>query len=176
MRLSVHNSSDLHNIVYLLSDTPSKIRNIPEEFVRRQVSGMKLYDQLTQPLPLRIIGGTIHDVPAFRRRGLVAERDPQPHNGVAAELFASDVVAAKLRRLEIHSEAFEKDLLKINEALDLRGKEVDEDVRQLLFTERKRLVRAALKAIEDMTLTVIDGDFPRDVLARENLTFAEYHM
>jgi len=176
MRLSVHNSSDLHNVVYLLSDTPSKIRHIPQKFVRRQVSGMKLYDQMTQALPLRIIGGTIDDVSAFRRRGLVAERDPQPHNGVAAELFASDIVAARSRRLESRGEAFEKDLLKINEALDLRGKEVDKDVRQLLFTERRRLVRAALKAIEDMTLTVIDGDFPREVLARENLTFAEYHM
>lgn len=27
-----------------------------------------------------------------------------------------------------------------------------------------------------MTLTVVDGDFPRELLARQNLTFAEYNM
>ena len=27
-----------------------------------------------------------------------------------------------------------------------------------------------------MTLTVVDGDFPREVLASQNLTFAEYKM
>lgn len=166
MRLSVHNPGDLRNVVYLLSDTPSKISNIPTEFVRRQISGMKLFDQMTQPLPLRVLGGTVQDIPAIRRRGLERERDPQPHNGVAAELFAADIVAARTRRLESRSEVFEKDLLKINEALDLRGKDVDADVGRLLFTERARLVRAALKAIDDMTLTVIDGDFPREVLAR----------
>jgi hypothetical protein len=176
MRLSVHNSTNLHNVVYLLSDTPSMIRNIPKEFVRRQVSGEKLFDQMTQPLPLKIIGGTIDNVPVWRRRGLAAERDPHPHNGVAAELFASDIVAANSRRLESRTESYEKNLLKINEALDLRGKEVDADVRKMLARERARLVLTTLKAIENMTLTVIDGDFPREVLARENLTFVEYHM
>ena len=27
-----------------------------------------------------------------------------------------------------------------------------------------------------MTLTVVDGDFPRELLAKQNLTFAEYRM
>ncbi len=176
MRLSVHNSGKLHNVVYLLSDTPCKIRHLPETFVKRQVSGEKLFDQLTQPLPLRIIGGTIDDIPLSRRRGLAVERDPRPHNGVAAELFAADIVAARTGRLESRSESFEKELEKINAALDLRGADVDRDVQQLLSTERAMLIRATLRAIEGMTLTVIDGDFPRDVLARENLTFSEYHM
>ncbi len=27
-----------------------------------------------------------------------------------------------------------------------------------------------------MTLTVVDGDFPRDVLSKQNLTFGKYEM
>ncbi|MEO8497634.1 MAG: HEAT repeat domain-containing protein, partial [Planctomycetota bacterium] len=65
---------------------------------------------------------------------------------------------------------------KINEALELRGAEIDAEVRRQVHRARATIVRAALKSIDDMTLTVIDGDFPREVLARENLTFAEYHM
>ena len=176
MRLSVHNPGDLRNIVYLLSDKPAKIRNIPEKFVVRQVSGYKLFDQLTDPLPLRIIGGTINDVPRATRIDLARRRDPQPRNGVAAELFASDIAAARTGRLENRSEVIEKDLLKINEALELRGQEVDDEVRRVLRGQRSRMVRSMLKALDKMTLTVIDGDFPRQVLARENLTFAEYRM
>ncbi|MDA1050063.1 MAG: DUF2330 domain-containing protein [Planctomycetota bacterium] len=176
MRLSVHNPGELRNVVYLLSDNPSKIRNIPEEFVRRQISGFKLFDQMTKPLPLRIIGGTINDLPFATRNGLADQRDPEPHNGVAAELFASDLIAARTRQLESRSEAYEKHLLTINEALKLRGPEIDAAVRRQVRTERSRIVRAALGSIDKMTLTVIDGDFPREVLARENLTFAEYHM
>jgi hypothetical protein len=176
MRLSVHNSGDLRNVVYLLTDAPAKIRNIPKEFVRRQVSGYKLYDQLTEPLPLRIIGGTINNVPRATRIGLARRRNPEPHNGVAAELFASDIRAGRTGRLESRSEAIEKDLLQINEALELRGQEIDDEVRRVMRGARSRLVRSTLKALDKMTLTVIDGDFPRDVLARENLTFAGYQM
>ena len=176
MRLSVHNSGELRNVVYLLTDTPSKIRNIPEEFVRRQISGFKLFDQLTKPLPLRVVGGTVNDIPRSIRLSLARRRDPEPHNGVAAELFASDLIAGKTKRLESKSEAYEKHLFTINEALELRGTEIDEAVRRQIRRTRARVTRAALKTIDEMTMTVIDGDFPRDVLARENLTFAEYHM
>lgn len=176
MRLSVHNPGELRNIVYLLADGPAKIRNIPEKFVVRQVSGYKLFDQLTEPLPLRILGGTINDVPRARLKGLPAERDPEPHNGVAADLFAADMLAARTGRLENRSEAVEKHLLQINEALELRGQEIDDEVRHMLRRERARIVRSILRSLDKMTLTVIDGDFPREVLARENLTFVKYHM
>jgi len=176
MRLSVHNPGELRNIVYLLSEKPAKIRNIPEKFVVRQVSGYKLFDQLTEPLPLRILGGTINDVPRATRMDLANRREPDPHNGVAAELLASDIMAARAGRLENRTEAIEKDLLQINEALELRGQEIDDEVRQALRGQRARMVRSTLKALDKMTLTVIDGDFPREVLARENLTFVEYRM
>ena len=35
---------------------------------------------------------------------------------------------------------------------------------------------AALEDLKRMTLTVIDGDFPRDVISRENLTFRRFTM
>jgi len=176
MRLSVHNPGSLRNVVYLLSDTPSKIRNIPEKFVVRQISGFKLYDQLTRPLPLRIIGGKLADIPRVTARGLKQRRNPQPHNGVAADLFAADLLAAKTQRLASDIEDLEGDLQQIGEALDLRGGKIDEEVRRLLQRRRDRIARVVLRGLDNMTLTVIDGEFPREVLARENLTFARYQM
>src|SRR5439155_505254 len=57
MRLSAYNEGEMHNIVYLLTDGPRKIRTIPEEYVVRQLSGQDLFRNVTQPPPLRIIGG-----------------------------------------------------------------------------------------------------------------------
>ena len=71
---------------------------------------------------------------------------------------------------------YEKHLFRINETLELRGPAIDEAVRRQIRSTRAHIVHSALKSIEKMTMTVIDGDFPREVLARENLTFAEYHM
>ncbi|MFQ5733515.1 MAG: DUF2330 domain-containing protein, partial [Planctomycetaceae bacterium] len=81
MRLGTFNEGDLHNIVYVLSDTPQKIRSIPEEYVVRQISGAELYKHVTQPLPVRVIGGTWKDVGAWQKRNLKQRRDPVPHNG-----------------------------------------------------------------------------------------------
>ena len=38
MRLSTFNEGDLHNIVYILTDTPCRIDKIPTEFVKRQIA------------------------------------------------------------------------------------------------------------------------------------------
>ena len=43
-------------------------------------------------------------------------------------------------------------------------------------TESSRVVSGALDAVKSMTLTVVDGDFPREVIAGQNLTFAAYRM
>ena len=116
MRLSAFNEGELRNIVYLVTDGPRKVRSIPEEYVVRQVSGESLYKNLTQPLPLRIIGGTEKDLrERIRKNGhfnlapaqqtgvttqvnwnlkpadrLKDARNPKPYNGAAKELFASD--------------------------------------------------------------------------------------
>ena len=40
----------------------------------------------------------------------------------------------------------------------------------------KRATAGALEGLKEMSLTVVDGDFPRDVLASKNLQFAQYQM
>src|SRR6476620_1249402 len=70
MRLSAYNEGEMHNIVYLLTDGPRKIRSIPEEYVVRQLAGADLFRNVTQPLPLRIIGGTEADIQDWQRQSL----------------------------------------------------------------------------------------------------------
>ncbi len=176
MRLSAYNEGETRNIVYLLADKPAKIRNIPEEYVMRQMSGEELYDNLTEPLPVRVIGGTIRDIPAATRRGLDARRNPAPHNGVAADIFAGDLLAAKTGTLLSEHEVQEKELLAIGEELDLRGQAFDAAIGRTLGKPRSDAKAAVLKHVKDMTITIVDGDFPREVLAKDNLRFAQYEM
>ena len=176
MRLSAFNEGELRNVVYLLTDGPRKIRSIPEEYVVRQIAGRQLFDNVTQPLPLRIIGGTEKDIPKHQRQGLPGRRNPEPKNGIAKELFASDLLAVSTGNLSLGHEEQEKELLRIGEHFGLRGGEVDNENAQALADARKKTVKSGLKMLTDMTLTVVDGDFPREVIARENLTFANYKM
>lgn len=176
MRLSAFNKGEMRNVVYLLTDSPRKIRSIPEEYVRRQVSGQQLYDNLTKPLPLRIIGGTEADIPQYRRQNLAKERNPVPHNGLAKQLFASDLEAVKTGNMSLEQEESEKELLRIGEHFGLRGPDIDVDIRDALAESHKKTEEAGLGMLAGMTMTVVDGDFPREVVAKENLTFAEYQM
>jgi hypothetical protein len=182
MRLSAYNEGHTRNIVYLISDKPAKIRNIPEEYVVRQMSGHELFDNLTKPLPLRILGGDVGDIGPAMRRDLALRRDPTPHNAVAAEIFAADLLAAKTGNLMSTHEEVEKQLLSIGEELELRGEAFDAAIQRELNAQRdavKKTMLAELKKMvltEKMVLTVVDGDFPREVLGKADLTFAEYHM
>ena len=176
MRLSAFNKGELRNVVYLLTDGPRKIRAIPEEYVVRQVSGIDLFNNVTRPLPLRIIGGTEKDIPEYRRKQLVKERDPEPKNGIAKELFASDLLAVADGTLSLGHEEQEKELLSIGEYFGLRGTEIDRENALALKEGREETVASGLELLKSMTLTVVDGDFPREVLAKENLKFADYRM
>ncbi len=176
MRLSAFNEGELHNIVYLLTEGPRKIRSIPEEYVVRQVPGKELLRNVTGPLPLRIIGGTAKDIPAWRLKQLPQERNPEPHNGHARDLFAGDLLAVQSGQLSLAYEEEEKMLLRIGERLHLRGAQIDRLNLEALRQKRKAAVASALKDLEGMTLTVVDGDFPRRVLASQNLVFSEYRM
>jgi hypothetical protein len=176
MRLSAYNDGELRNVVYLLTEGPRKIRAIPEEYVVRQVPGEQLLRNITDPLPLRIIGGTAADIPQWRRDSLRQERDPAPHNGEARELFASDLLAARQGRLSHPHEEDEKMLLRIGEELSLRGPEIDRLNLGVLQQQRAKAVAAAGEDVKQMTLTVLDGDFPREVLGAQNLQFGEYRM
>ncbi len=122
MRLSAFNDGELRNIVYLLTDGPRKIRAIPEEYVMRQLPGSQLYKNVTDPLPLRIIGGTEKDLQEWHRRGLAERRNPEPQNGAAKDLFASDILAVASGRLSLPHEEQEKELLAIGERLGLRAR------------------------------------------------------
>ncbi|MEK6233355.1 MAG: DUF2330 domain-containing protein, partial [Planctomycetales bacterium] len=183
MRLSAFNGGSLRNIIYLLTDGPRKVRSIPEEYVARQLLGKKLFHNVTDPLPLRILGGTEQDLkkrlqengylgiraprggkvdwklkPAER---LKQARDPEPFNRNAKELFASDLLAASSGNLSLIHEEQEKELLRIGERFGLRGADVDKLNGQALAGEREKTVRSALDGLKQLTMTVVDGDFPR---------------
>ena len=176
MRLSAFNGGNLNNVVYLLTDGPKRIRSIPEEFVVRQLDGQELVDNLTKPLPLRIVGGDITNIPQSVRDNLAQRRNPEPKNGLARELFASDMLAVANGTLSLPHEEKEKHLLNVAEYFQLRGKEIDSENALALKAERSRTLANATSKLKDMTLTVVHGDFPREVLANENLTFAEFEM
>jgi hypothetical protein len=42
--------------------------------------------------------------------------------------------------------------------------------------KRQQAATEALAELKDMSLTVVDGDFPRETLSKQNLAFAEYQM
>ncbi|MEM7205270.1 MAG: DUF2330 domain-containing protein [Planctomycetota bacterium] len=176
MRLSAFNPGPMRNVVYVLSDQAVKASPLPDSFVVRQISGVELLRNVTQPLPLRILGGTIDDIPEWRRANLANEQDPTPHNGLAKELFAADLLAARRGALALDHEEAEKRLLNIGEELGLRGTEVDALIATQLAAQRRQTVDAALNDLASMTMTVLDADFPRDVLGRENLTFTGWAM
>jgi hypothetical protein len=176
MRLSAYNEGELHNVIYLLTDGPRKIRSIPEEYVVRQLTGDEVFRNVTQPLPLRIIGGTEADIQDWQRQSLPQQRNPAPHSGFAKELFASDLLAVKNGLLSHPFEEDEKMLLRIGEHFGLRGPEIDKLNLAALDREREKAVKDALDDLKKMTMTVIDGDFPREVVGAQNLIFGEYRM
>lgn len=176
MRLSAFNEGDMRNVVYLLTDGPRKIRAIPEEFVVRQISGKELRENVTNLLPLRIIGGTEKDIPEYQRKSLPARRNPTPKNGIAKELFASDMLAVESGELSLQHEEDEKEFLRVGEHFGLRGAALDQENALALQEYRDETTEKGLKLLDEMTLTVVDGDFPRQVIAQDNLTFAQYKM
>ena len=176
MRLSTFNEGDLHNIVYVLADKPQKIRSIPEEYVVRQISGGELFKHVTEPLPVRVIGGNWKQVGAWQKRNLKQRRNPVPHNGAARDLFAADLLAVRSGKLSHPHEEKEKMLLRIGESLNLRGPAIDKLNEGALAEQREKIVGKSLKDIQGMTLSVIDGNFPREVLANQNLAFSTFQM
>ncbi len=147
MRLSAFNEGELRNVVYLLSRGGKKINAIPEEYVVRQLSGTQLVENLTQPLPMRIIGGNETDIPQWRLKNLPNERNPAPHNGVAKQLFASDVLAKDMATLSMQHEENEKELLRIGEHFGLRGAEIDAEIATIIKQEAAANSDAALPVL-----------------------------
>ncbi|MCA9213069.1 MAG: DUF2330 domain-containing protein [Planctomycetales bacterium] len=173
MRLSTFNEGDLKNTVYILTDEPTRIANLPTSLVVRQLPGEQLFKNVTELLPLRAIN---QKLTAQLIEQYKSQRDPEPKNGAAKELFASDLLAVQNETLNLAHEEQEKALLSISESLGLRGKEIDDLHAATSKKQRDATIDAALADLKKMTLTVVDGDFPRDVLANENLTFSAYAM
>ncbi len=176
MRLSAFNEGELRNVVYVLTDGPRKIADIPEELVVRQIPGELLFRNVTGPLPVRLMHGSLDDCTLGQLRNLAKDRDPAARNGMARILFASDLAAVSQGRLSHPHEEAEKGLLSIGEHLSLRGASIDALHQRVLAEQAHKHTDEALKALEGMTLSVIDGDFPREVLARQNLRFDAYAM
>ena len=175
MRLSAFNAGKLNNRVTILSEKPQRIQGIPTEMISVQLTGQQLYDHLTQPRPLKLVGSDDWSkVPESVIKSVAAQRDPTPMNGLAKSLFASDLEAVRTGRLALAHEEREKELLRIGERLGLRGEALDAMHREALAAERDAAVAKSLSALKGMSLTVIEGDFPREVLARDNLQFSEY--
>ena len=176
MRLSAFNEGDLRNIVYLLSRGGKRIRMIPEEYVVRQIRGKDLVNNLTQPLPLRVIGGTAAQIPRWQRKDLQNRRDPAPHNGYAKQLFVDDIRGSRVRNLTLDHEEAEKDLLAVSEHFRLRGAEIDQVIAEANSKDAQKNMGLMMAPLSKYTLTVVDGDFPREVLAKTNLTFANFNI
>jgi hypothetical protein len=173
MRLSVFNGEGPRNVVYMLTDKPVKMKDVPQDLVLRQLTGEQLHKNLTQPIEQVFVGGDPKRV-ENQLAALEAQRDPGLYNGVARDLFAGDLLALRSGKLSLAVEEEEKELLNISEALNLRGPEIDELHSSLMKTQRAIAVDGALDDIKEMHLSVIDGVLPSQVLASQNLVFETY--
>ncbi len=177
MRLSVFNGVDPRNVVYMLTDEPVRIDGVPLSTVVRQVDGHRLYANVTEPIPVTYIGDAGEkDLTDSERAQVAGRRDPAQYSGVARDLFAADLMALRSGELALAVEELDKELLNISEALGLRGEEIDALHADVLEQRRREETGEALKDLERMHLTVIDGIFPRQLLESTNLSFTKYAM
>lgn len=186
MRLSAFNKGRMRNIVYLLTESPKQIRHIPSKLVVRQVSGQALYDNVTLPLPMRIIDLRGTETRGYIMKRLKAQyghsswmrnqRNQEKVNLFAKNLFASDLASARTGKLILALEELEKTFVNIGEMLMLRGPQLDKLHLQTLRNQTLHMVATSLTDLKSMVMTVVDGDFPRKVLARDNLHFSNYTM
>ncbi len=176
MRLSVFNGGEPNNVVYVLADVPVRFARVPRDTVVRQVDGREVHANLTKPLPVHFRNGKQQELREADLARLDSARDPEPYNGKAADLFASDLLAARSGQLSLALEREEKALVNISEELGLRGELIDGYVADAMDEQRGWASRAALADLEDMTLTVIDGQLDPELLATTNLTFYRYTM
>ncbi|MFT7519014.1 MAG: hypothetical protein ACI9MC_001150 [Kiritimatiellia bacterium] len=176
MRLSTFNGPDTHNLVYVLTDRSVKVAGVPSDIVRRQVSGAVLHSNITDSLQLNVVGGSLRDVSPDWLKGVDPQRAPDRFNGLAKDLFGGDLMALSNGELSLPYEQTEKDLLNISEELGLRDTAVDGMMASKVRTERDAASKMALGDLRGLTLTVIDGDFPRARLQEDNITFASWEM
>jgi hypothetical protein len=176
MRLSVFNGADPRNVVYVLATEPVRINGVPLSTVVRQVSGKQLYKNVTRPIPVTFEGGDEDDLSVTELKTLEQRRDPKQYNGIAADLFAAELMALRRGELALAVETAEKQVLNVSEALGLRGPEIDALHAEALAEARTAESKGALADLKKMHLTVLDGIFPGELLATQNLSFSEFAM
>ncbi|MBX2801589.1 MAG: DUF2330 domain-containing protein [Myxococcales bacterium] len=177
MRLSVFNGDDTHNRVYLVTEGAARIPEVSAGFVRRQIDGRTLHGNLTEPLVVRMEDGSDwQDLTGWARDEVERNRQSDPHVGVARSLIAGDLMAVASGSMTLPFEEQEKELLRINEALGLRGAGVDGLVMEHLSEQQAEAIGPALQDVYEMTLNVIDGSFPARVLGERNLTVSPWRM
>jgi hypothetical protein len=175
MRLSTFNSDEHPNRVFILADQPMKITELPERMVARQVSGERLRRTLTEPLEVRMKGGTGSDLNTWQMARLQAARSPTPYTWVAAERFADDLLSAALGTHILPHEAWSTELVNISSALGLKGPELDVLHRDVV-RRRRGDPNDELAMLDTMSLTVVDGDFPSHVLRKHNLHLSPWTL
>ena len=177
MRLSTYNDADdRRQVVYVLARDPLHFAGMADDLVKRQLPGKKLRSNVSDPLPLRIFGGTFADIPKAKLEQIASLRDPTPHNGDARALFTSDLIAAESKTLNLDHEEKEKELLNIGERLGLRGPEIDKVHKAVIDEEATKLGTKTLGKLDRMTLTVVDGQFPFELMRDKDLTFRTFKM
>jgi len=176
MRLSTFNGDDTHNRVYFLSDEPVRMEGVGRALVQRQLAGADLYENLVGELEVVVRNGRLSEIDEKWWARLDRMRSPVPYNAVARDLIASDLLAVTTGEPSLAFEEREKDLLRISESLGLRGEAMDAMHTRAIMAERKDALEGALGDVRDMTLTVIDGDFPRDYIRDNNLVFRAWTM
>ena len=176
MRLSAFNPGERRNIIYLLTDKPKRLKGLPKSSVVRQVRGKDMVRNLTEPLPVRVMDGTVREVKKHHIEQLRARRDSDPVLGIAREIIASDLRSVYDGKLIHDHEKLEKKLLNISEELGLRGKEIDEQHQRAVAEQGDKIYENTIDMLKNMTMTVIDADFPEEFVADDNLYFTNYRM
>lgn len=176
MRLSVFNGPDPRNVVYMLSDKPVKIDGVDDNLVVRQVSGEDLHDNITGPLDVVYHNGDASDVRDSDKAMIESMRSADPYLHIARDLFAADLLAARTGELSLPFEELEKELLAVSEAFGLRGEGVDALHADALTEAKSLAVQGALDDVKEMNISVIDGVYPGELLASQNLAFSTYQM
>ena len=169
MRLAALDGGAPRDVLYLLTDRPLKVAGLTAELVVRQIPGEELVAQVTEPLPVRVVSGTVQELVRNYGPVLEAERDPAPHSGAARALFAADLLAAREGRLRHPFEEELAELREVSERLGLRGARVDALHAGALRAEIAGATAGVLEELRGMTLTVVDGALPPAALAASDL-------
>ncbi len=171
MRLSVFNGRNPHNIVYFFSDKQMRIDKVDQPDDYYYLSGQKLYNNLTKPLPVIFRSGSMDKLNERQKKQLDTFRDPDTITKEFRHFLQSDLMALRTSSLILESEKREKELLAISEAFHLRGEEINKLHQDELEKRREKQTSQALDDLKKMQLSIFSGVLPNTLIQEENLRF-----